>query len=172
MEEKQNLSLTQEEAEHWLRDPSEDPESESIFNQSREAQIVRQIERTPEGVVETRTMITSHVVPDVAVSIHEDQQNVHDEQYDEHHGERVLTSSQLYRDGIQDDEEDREPEHEAYDFSPEALPPPGDQQNVQIDEMQNDFDDDEQEHVHDDVVTHQHPPQHASSTGIYLKAGV
>lgn len=74
--EERTTPLTEEEQEHWVRDPAEEPEAEGVFQRSRETQLLRHVEHTPDGVVETRTLITSHVVPDVSMSvISDDAQN-------------------------------------------------------------------------------------------------
>lgn len=69
--ERQSLPLNEEEREHWLRDPHEEPEAEALFHNSREAMVINDFEETPEGIIETQTLITQHVIPEAASLIHE-----------------------------------------------------------------------------------------------------
>uniref|UniRef100_A0A1I7RUI2 Ankyrin-2 n=1 Tax=Bursaphelenchus xylophilus TaxID=6326 RepID=A0A1I7RUI2_BURXY len=113
--EQHGLPLNETEAEHWMRDPTEHPEAEDLFNRSRETQIVQQVELTPDGVIERRTLITQHVVPDIA-----QQQEVEHEFVEQ-------PQAQAYRDGIPDDVEmedsiivqDDHDEHEESLYSPQ-----------------------------------------------------
>ncbi|KAI6224408.1 hypothetical protein M3Y99_01397600 [Aphelenchoides fujianensis] len=62
--ERQSLPLNEVERDHWLRDPHEEPEAEEIFHNSREAMVLHNVQETPEGFVETTTLVTQHIIPE------------------------------------------------------------------------------------------------------------
>lgn len=113
--ERQALPLNEEERDHWMRDPHEEPEAEAIFHQSREAMVINDFQETPEGVVETQTLITQHVVPEAAPQIHE-QEDVK---------ERESAEAEIHGDAsVQEAQPSYEEEIHHEDVSPGELPAP------------------------------------------------
>ncbi|KAI6215992.1 hypothetical protein M3Y94_00450400 [Aphelenchoides besseyi] len=62
--ERQALPLNEQERDHWMRDPNEEIEAEELFHNSREAMVINDFQETPDGFVETTTLVTQHVIPE------------------------------------------------------------------------------------------------------------
>jgi hypothetical protein len=127
--ERQSLPLNEQERDHWMRNPAEEPEAEALFQNSREAMVINDFEETPEGVIETQTLITKHVVPEAAPVIHE-QEDVKERESVEaealEHGDTSVQERQETPPHYEHSYEEHQqisPEHHE-DSSPEQLPEP------------------------------------------------